>query len=127
MHGASATAALAAPPPPESFELKPTTADPKPRKRSEGQEFWDCAKAELQRVKGVHPEAEPDPPQLNRWFAAAVGEVGLERLWAAYCAFVLRPRDDYWPRRNWPFRGFMKHWQQYVPREVPSEAANGRE
>jgi hypothetical protein len=102
------------------LELEPQAAEEKkPRKRSDGQRFFDRC-AEL--WHDVHPtaprEAEPDPRKLNSWFVEAVRDIDPERLFAAYCAYV---RGKFKAEERHPFAVFMSAgvWRPRVPDEAP--------
>jgi hypothetical protein len=117
------TLSIEQPPAPQRAEVLALEAqaaeEKKPRKRSEGQRFFDRC-AEL--WHDVHPtaprEAEPDPRKLNSWFAEAVRDVGPERLGAAYCAYV---RGKFKAEERHPFGVFMSAgvWRSRVPDEAP--------
>lgn len=108
------------PPPEKPFEL--SSDPPKPtRRRSDAQQFFDWGQPERSRVTGLVAEAEPDPGKLNAWFPKAVEVSGsVERLQIAYANYILHPRDDYWTKRRFPFKGFMSQFRDYLP---PAERA----
>lgn len=107
-------------PPAADFKLT-GEPEPKKKKRSEGQEFWDWAQAERTKATGLVREAEPDNAKLNTWFKSAISELGGEkRLEVALIRYTHKPLDDYWVKRGLPFNGFIAKWRDYAP---PEEAA----
>lgn len=103
-----------APAAPEVFKLE-VQKGPTPRKRSQGQGFWDWAQEQRTAKTGRPQEREPPPAKLNAWFGQAMAQMHTqEDLGRAYARFLLRPRDDYWPSRGFPFQGFMAVWSEYA-------------
>lgn len=102
----------------DHFEL---TAEPtkKPRKRSEGQKFFDWTQPLRAKETGLVVEDEPNPAALNSWFAEGIQVCGsLLRLQKAYAHFLRPPESDrYWLERGCPFAGFMSAYRKYVPPE----------
>lgn len=95
---------------------------PTPRKRSDGLRLWDWYQGERQKLHGLAPEPEPDHPKINAWYAAGLQVAKTpQRVATAGARFLVKPKDDYWPKRGWPFNGFMSKYRDYLPSE--SEAA----
>lgn len=106
------------PPPSDSFELSGQPRA-KQRKRSEAQQFRDWAELERTKKFGFVAGPDPDPAAINSWFKRVLCEVSLERLQRGWARYLLKPADDYWATRQFPFAGFMDDngWRKYVPPE----------
>jgi hypothetical protein len=106
----------------EAFELKPTETDSPPvaaKKLSDAEVFWLWAQEQRSKHTGLlrEGEAPPDVVKLRAWYRKTIDELGSERrLKAAWAYFILEPIDDHWPKRGFPFNGFMADtvWRRYV-------------
>lgn len=94
--------------------------EPKKRKPSEAELFWEWGQEQRKKHRGLVREGDgpKDIAQLRTWFKRALEELGSpERMDQAFARYLLKPIDDYWSSRGYPFNGFMSDtgWRKYAP------------